>query len=106
MPWQRLCAQCAAVSRTTATTFGRHSVSRAVTQLVTQLQVLVTADCGFVSLQIELDLTWISRVAGCGRCCVIAVMHRHASVRRSSRCLQNFQKCNLRREGAGSTQQF
>ena len=74
MPWHRLCSQCAAVSGTTAATFGRHAVSRAVTQLV--IHLLVTADCGCVSRQIELDLTWISRVVGCGRCCAIAVMHQ------------------------------
>jgi len=50
MPRQRLCAQRAVDSGTTATTFGRRAVSHAVPQLVVQL--LVTADCGCVSHQI------------------------------------------------------
>ena len=59
MPWQRLCAQRALVSGTTATTpVGRHG--HAVSHAVTQLSVQLAADCGCVSRQIERDLTWIS----------------------------------------------
>ena len=105
MPWQRLCAQRALVSGTTATTpVGRHD--HAVSHAVTQLSVQLAADCGCVSRQIERDLTWISRVASCGRCCALALMHRHSSVRRSSKFLQSSHMCNLRRGPAGSTQQF